>query len=764
MLIPLSWLKKYISTDLPVSTIASTLDLAGIEVDHIHQTQAPFSNVFVAEIQNVIPHPDAEKLKIATVFDGEETLQIVCGAPNCRIGIKTALVKIGGTVGDIKIKKGKLRGVESQGMLCGADELGLSKERGGIIELDLPVGLDFVAHCADTVLEISLTPNLGHCASIFGIARELSTHLNIPLSPPSFEVIEEGPPNELKVSIEDDRCSHYTCRVIDNVKVAPSPEWLSSYLEKGGIRSINNIVDITNYVMLELGQPLHAFDIKGIDEIYIGKASRSLKTLDGVEREIPTESLMIKSQDKPLAFAGIIGGLDSGVTDSTTTIILESARFDPIAIRLGSKALSIRTESSGRFEKGIDPLGVVKALNRAASLIREIAGGTVRQGIQETLLKPYTPNPILYRTEKINALLGTSFSHGEIEHFLKRLDFHLTGNRATPPSYRNDIRAEIDIIEEIARLYGYNRIPRSTAAYTPSQIPHAHLYLIESRVRQALIGAGLQEFLTCNLISPLLANIPCEKSLSSDDLVTVKHPTSLDQSVLRPSLLPGLLQSLKRNQDQRLFNVSAFEIGRIHFKDGEHYKERATVGILLAGAQAPAHFTSQPRSVDFFDLKGILQNLLENFNLSPLFTPSQLTTFHPGIQATFSSFGSLGKVHPEHLQKLGIEGDAFYAEIDLHDLSFPKKQMAPLPIYPGSTRDITLLVDKTTPLDFLLNKIKQTPSQLLKGVELIAIYENPSLGVDKHNLTLRFTYRHDQKTISHEVVEKEHERISNSLL
>ncbi len=777
MRVPLSWLKDYVKLDLSNEALANVLTLAGLEVDKVEPTPFPFKGVIVGEVKEAAPHPNADKLKVAQVFDGTETLQVVCGAANCKAGMKVALACVGATLTDkegntFKIKKSKLRDVTSQGMLCAEDELGFTEKSAGIMELpgETVVGTDLTDLFGDVIFEISLTPNLGHCMSLLGIAREVAALLDQKTTPPKVELEERGAAG-VEVEIKEaENCYRYSCRRIAGIKVGPSPDWMKVRLENAGIRSINNVVDVTNYVMLELGQPLHAFDGKKIRDQKISVQSTespiTFETLDGEKRKIPAGILMIHDGKGPVAVAGVMGGANSEVSNTTTEVILEAAHFNPSMVRKGAKALGLRSESSARFERGVDFELVTVALDRAASLL----GGTVSQ-IVDSVPKGRKRKKIQVGLSRVNALLGTKLSLAEVESFLKRLEMTVKTEgetcHVTVPLYRNDIAEEIDLIEEVARIYGYNNIEKRGPRVINSTLPHAPIYLMKKAVREKLIGAGLQEFLTCDLISPELSNLCLEKQLGEKEEIHVLKPSSVDQSILRMSLLPGMLQAVKHNFDRKNHNLSIFEVGRIHFKEGDGFQERLTAAILLTGKRSPHHFESKPGAVDFLDLKGILENLLTAFDVKGAkFEPSRLKSFHPGKQATLSvgnlRLGVLGEIHPGRLERLGIEEQVLFAQIDLHDLMKVRgedKKMTPLPQFPGSERDWTVTMQRDVPMGSFFEVLKAFPSKLLKEFSLLDLYESEKIGKDRKNVTFRFVYRNDRQTIEQSQVEKEHERL-----
>lgn len=793
MLVPLSWLKDHleITSDIDFSPqkLSEVLTLAGLEVDKVESLSLGFSGIIVAKVLKTEPHPQAERLKVATVTDGKEQYQVVCGGPNCREGLITAFAKVGAHLTDekgeiFKIKKSKLRGVDSDGMLCSEKELGFTNESdGGIIEFKetFPIGKDLLELFGDTIFEISLTPNLGHCMSIRGIARELSALLNLKMAFSKISLNEKPglhTSDKIKVSVEaPEKCFRYSCRYIENIEVKDSPNWLKQRLEACGMRSINNVVDVTNYILLEYGQPLHAFDYDKIegDQLLIKSSEEptSLVTLDTIERTIPLGTLLICDEAKPLAIAGIMGGLDSSVTPTTTRILLESAYFDPSSIRRATKGLNLRTDSSSRFEKNIDPEAVITALDRAAVLLQEVAGGDIACDRIDETVRCFSHRTLSCRFDRINTLLGTQLSLNEIEKIFHRLKmpceidseakvFHLK-----IPTYRNDIQEEIDLIEEVARIYGYNNIDLREVKSVNSKIPHSPLYLIEKATRKRLVAEGLQEMLTCDLISPKLATLALNDASEEDPLIHVMHPSSVDQSILRPSMLPSLLQAIKHNFDHQTFSVSAFELGYVHYKNEGQFQEKPTVGIILTGEKQPHFWEEKPKKVDIFDLKGIVENLVYGLVSTECNFPSlSIKGFHPGRQALIQTekgvLGLLGEVHPSLLEKLDIKEKVYFAQLDLQELyrqSQKHTMMEPLPLYPGSERDWTATFKENTSCSTILESLKSISSRLIKGISLLDLYRSEKLGNDRKNITLRFSYRDDHKTISFETVEKEHSRI-----
>lgn len=787
MKFPLSWLLDYIDLTLTPSAISKTLTLLGLEVESVEKISPGFTQVVAAKVLDVQKHPNADKLCIATVNDGAQNYTVVCGAPNCRPGIKTALAKIGSTLTDAQgktftVKQSKIRGVESFGMLCAADELGLLNASEGIIEFSehIKEGTDLASLYSDVVFDVAITPNLGHCSCLLGIARELSAATGSPLKQPKF-ILEEKSSNtaisRIKVKVEaSDLCPRYACRVIEGVKVAPSPDWLQKRLLLSGIRPINNIVDITNYVFLEQGQPLHAFDYDRLAgrEIIVRKAKdkEQIVTLDNKGRELDGSMLAICDQSRPVAVAGIMGGLDSEVIDNTATVVLESAYFDPASIRSTSKKLGLSTDASRRFEKNADPNKVPVALDRAAALMDEIAGGHVCKGIVEVKAREFTQKAIDCRLSRINKILGTKLGVGEVETIFHALGFHFRWDgedkfHVRIPTDRADVNIEVDLIEEIARHYGFDSIPQPLPAYHTSLIPHAPIFLFEREVRDILIGEGLQEFITSDLIGPKLLSVVREDPSPTAEMVKVMNPNSVEQSILRESLLPGLLEVVKYNFDHQNVDLKGFEIGRIHYRHEGQYKEQSVAGIVLTGHESPSYWSPKAREVDFYDLKGILENLLHGAGeKSYEFKPSQLAVFHPGRQASIYAggirIGSLGELHPKVQRRLDIPQKILFAEVNLHDL-FPLRKSEPrmqmIPAYPGTERDWTLTVEEPVAIQQIMDIIHSLKTPLLEEVSLRDIYRNEKLGPSKKNVTLRFVYRDKDKTLSQEAADAEHSRL-----
>ena len=781
MRMPLSLLKTFVSLDISIEKIADTLTLLGIEVDRVIHPSPPFTHVIVGEVLTTKPHPQAERLMVTEVSDGRHQFQVVCGAPNCRAGIKTAFAKVGAELTDADgkhrtIAKATLRGVESHGMLCSASELRIWEDSSGILELpnEWAAGQDLTDLLWDPVFELSLTPNLGHCLSALGIARELGAALQktiqipkMPLSENPKSAIED----KIEVVVRDFKLApRFMCRLVEGVKIGPSPLWLQRELLLCGQKPVHNAVDIANYVMMKLGQPLHVFDYDRIEghtlEVAPAQSTQKIVGLDGIEREISPGMLMISDAKKAISIPGVLGGDNSAIHSDTKNILIEAAFFDPMVIRKAAKKLGLRTESVLRFEKGVDPNGVERALDEAAHWIQEICGGKVAKGKIDLKKESFSPKRILCRTERVNHLLGTRLSQTELEEIFQRLGFATQSLEKAQiqvdvPRYRFDVSEEIDLVEEAARLYGYNHIEKKPSRCITSTIPHDPVYLFEKEVRTRCIGLGLQEFLTSDLISPKLASLALEVASPEIALLKTLHAKTEEYSILRPSLLPSLLQVAKGNFDQKNQTFSAFETGRIHFIQKGQNEEIPMVGILLTGKALPSHWSRKPSEVDFYDLKGLLETLFEGLKVSDLsFLPSQHLSFHSGRQANVQSHGlivgSLGEVHPNLLLKLDIKQRILYAELHLRHLMEHRgrTQMAPIPQFPSSERDWTLSLLPTALIETIFQSIQSVRPPLLEKVELIDLYQ-PEHGSQK-NVTFRFTYRDPLTTISLKEVETVH--------
>ena len=787
MKISLSWLKDVIDVKAHPTQIAKHLTLAGLAVESVETVTPGFEGVVVVRVTKTGKHPKSDKLLLATVTDGVESYRVVCGAPNCREGIKTAYAKVGATLRDgegnsFEIKQTKIQGIDSNGMLCSGKEIKISDEETTIIEFDEHIndGADVGDIYADTVFDISLTPNLGHCASVIGVARELSASTGEQVRYPEVSLTEDpNDPIENSTSvavIDKEKCPRYACRLIKAVKIAPSPHWMRKRLTDSGIRPINNVVDVTNYVLLEFGHPLHAFDFDMLDGhkivVRCAEEGETFVTLDEKTRKLKSEDLLICDQNKGVALGGVMGGQNSEVSDTTRNVLLESAYFQPTTIRRTSKRLGIQTESSRRFERGADPNNVLRALDRATMLIRQLAGGKVSTGVIDVKDHEFPESKVPCRLSRINHVLGTHLSMSGVESIFKRLNMSYAWDgqdtfTVTVPTFRVDITTEVDLIEEAARITGYDKIAQHDATYRSSKLQHAPIYLFEKEVRDRLSAEGLQEFVTCDLIGPTLIGIVKEGVMPEGARIEVVNPTSVEQSILRTSLLPGLLQVIKYNYDHQVRDISGFEVGRIHFKKDEQYKEQSVAGIILTGKVRSHHWEEKPHDVEFYDLKGIVENLLSELGVENVtFKENQLKILHPGRQAAVHvnshEIGTMGEVHPAIMRRLDVPQRVLFAEFDLHEIFQVRKterKMEEISVYPASERDWTLTIKEETPIQSIFDSIHSILSDLLEEVSLLDVYRSGKLGTGLKNVTFHFVYRDKNKTVEHEVVETEHARI-----
>lgn len=778
MRVPLSLLQEYIDLPESVEHIAKTLTLLGLEVDGIENPSPPFSGVVVGKVVEVSPHKEAKNLQIALVDDGEAVRQIVCGAKNCRKGLTTALAKVGASLPKLSIEASSIRGVLSEGMLASGEELGLPLGGEGIIELPSSwnAGDNLLPLLWDPVFLLSLTPNLGHCMSILGIARELSAAYNRPLKNFSKATRKSGGKSSWHIEVENGAdCPFYALCPFEGVVIQDSPFWLQKILLSCGMKPISNVVDITNYILLKRGQPLHAFDLNKIEgnTLFVRKGAKTpFCGLDGETIEVDSNTLTIQDKNEVLALAGILGGKESAISSTTTRIVLEAAHFSPARVRQGMKATGLRTESALRFEKGIDPAGVLSALEEASYWIETLAQGAPGPLAQSRPLSP-PQKTLSIRKQTVERLLGFPLSLAEIESILRRLscEIHKKEDQTliySPPSYRNDWSTEVDAIEEIARIYGYNHIPRKSPLAALSKEPHDPLYLLEKDLQEKAVALGLQQILNTDLLSPKLATLAIESISRKVSLLQAKHAKTEEYSILRPSLLPGILQVVRRNLDQGIDSLAGFESGKVYFLEERTPVEIPSFALFLTGQKSLPHWKDSKQPWDFYDLKGLVETLFFSLRLpAPSFRKSSHISLHPHRQMdiflSHIPIGSFGVLHPEIPQKLGIEKEILFAEISLLPIvSWPRTSpsMRPLPQFPSSSRDWTLPLPPTTPVQTILDEIEKHRPDCLAHAELLDVYEKE----DTRHVTFRCTYRDSSRTLSSEEVERAHAHLLSSLL
>jgi len=797
MKVPYSWLREFVEVDVPAEALADRLTMAGLEVTDLVRVGDELRDMKVGQIKTCGKHPNADKLQLCTVFDGERELQIVCGATNQKAGDKVALAYPGQRFVSLKtgeetvLTKAKIRGVESEAMMCSEVELGLGEDATGIMILpdDAAVAARFVEAMgvADAVFDIDVMPNRPDVASIVGVAREVAAMFDLPMREPDCSVSEsKGKPVEEWATIEildPDLCSRYVGRIIDGVTIGPSPLWLRQRLTKVGVRAISNIVDVTNYVMMELGQPLHAFDYRRIKDgrviVRRAKAGEKMTTLDDQERVLDAEMLLITDPSGPIALAGVMGGADSEVEADTSTILLESAHFDPGCIRRTSKRLGLPSESSYRFERGVDPGLQARAAARAAQLMAELAGGRVMPGALDVVAREIAPQRVAVRTARVNLLLGTELSQGEVETILGRMRFPVIETRdgetvLENPSYRVDLEREIDYIEDIARLYGYDNIP--TPVSTAKIVPHEKgiAERLESVSRNLLTGTGFFEIINCNLVSDRTASATGELFFDPPVRpVRVLQAKSADLSNLRTTLLGGMLETISRNHRQRRFDLRLFEIGRVHLPGkGGRPLERGMLALGLSGKRDGTAWDLDPDDVDFHDLKGAIEAYLESLEVQAVtFEPAANRLFMPGQCASVAAgevaLGLCGRVSAEAAGAFELGAPAYVAELDVEALAALVRfvgEYEPLPVYPGTRRDVALIVGESTPFGAVRQAVESVKVPILRGFRLFDLYRGEQVGPGRKSLALAFEYRSETGTLTDKEVEKAHGRIKKALI
>lgn len=791
MIVTYNWLKEFVDCPLDAEELAHRLTMAGLEVDAMESIGAGLDSVIVASLVSVQPHPDADRLTVCQVDTGDGQVQVVCGAKNHRTGDLVALAQVGTVLpGDFKIKKSKIRGQESQGMLCSEKELGFAEESEGILILppDLPVGTPVFEALGlkDVRFELGLTPNRADCLSIVGVAREVAAMTASPLRLPQPIVAEEGEEIGLQTSVtieEPELCPRYAARLIRNVKIGPSPEWLVRKLESVGQRSINNVVDVTNFVLMELGHPLHAFDFRLLRQgrIVVKRASDGDRffTLDSQERMLSGEDLIICDGEGAVALAGIMGGENSEIQPDTADILLESAYFHPGAIRRTSKRLGIHTESSHRFERGADINMVPIALDRAAALILEVAGGIVAKGRIDNFPKPVAPRLVDLSIRRTNQILGLDLEPSAVAALLSPigLDIQRTVDgegeilRVSLPTFRPDLEREIDLVEEVARLNGYDQIPVTMPeSRITCHTPPVHMEQI-AQARDVLIAAGFSEVINYSFVAPgAWDRIRLAADDSRRQTVALLNPLNEEQSVMRTSLVPSVLETVARNLAYRSRDLRLFELRPVFHPGSEDDlpRERQHLVAAICGRRAPEGWCQVPDSVDFFDLKGLTEDLLGRFRVGAIsWEASQSEPFlHPGkscsIVADNTVVGTIGEVHPEVLADYEIDLPLYLVDLDL-DAVFSRSGTFPgirsLSRFPDIFRDSALVVAEEVSAGELLRAIERAKPRYAEEVVLFDVYRGGGVPEGQKSIGIRVRYRSAEKTLTDEEIQAAHRRI-----
>ena len=782
-----NWLRDYIKTDLKTDKIGEYLTDIGLEVEGIEKFEAirgSLAGIVVGKVLTCDLHPNADKLKKTTVDVGNgKILNIVCGAPNVAAGQTVPVAVVGTTIhtkdgGSFEIKEAKIRGEVSQGMICAEDEMGLSDDHGGIMILDetkYEVGKNFADYfdlANDEVYEIGLTPNRTDAMSHYGVARDLNAFLSSNQIKSEFEKVVSIPLNtegttDFQLEVEDSAlCPRYIGAVIENVKVADSPEWLKNRLKAIGLSPINNIVDITNYVLHGFGQPLHAFDAGKIagKKVKVGVNHEGTKftTLDGVERTLNGSEIMIKDGDNnPMCIAGVFGGQHSGVSEETTTIFLESAYFNPVAVRKGAKFHGLNTDASFRFERGVDPNNTRTAITHAIKMIEEIAGGKMAGGLLEHYPEKIGNHYVILKFSKVDQILGTILHREKIKEILKSLDIEIlneiqNGLEISVPAYRADVTREIDVIEEILRIYGYNKIDSpQKISFTPVKLSFDDQDALENSWARTLQSNGFNEVMNNSLTSVK----------DETDAVKLLNPLSGDLAFMRKSLLEGLLQNADYNIKRKNQDVKFFELGKIYHKKSK-YEERKQLAILVSGRNTAENWLQPKSATDFYYLKSYVKILLDKLNLKIEEKPLDDSRFSDALELVSDSrtVARLGKVSPELLKDADISQDCFYAEIELEVCqelrSKGNLKFVDIPKFNKIRRDLALLIDKKVTYADLYKAAKKNPSKYLKNINLFDVYEGKNLPENKKSYAMSFELLNEEKTLE----EKEITEVMNSLI
>lgn len=785
----MKWINDYVDLkNVDIKQFCHGMTMSGSKVEGYTVEGSEITNVVVGKLLSVVPHENSDHLVVCQVDAGlDAPIQIVTGAPNVKAGDVVPVALSGSTLpGGIKIKKGKLRGVESNGMLCSLGELGLSvhdfpyaiEDGIFIIEEDCKIGEDI--HTAlgldDTTVEFEITSNRPDCLSVTGLAREASATFGVPLNIPAPEVnLTEGNIDDmLKVDVHNtDKCRRYCAGIVKNVKIGPSPRWMRERLRASGIRPINNFVDITNYVMLEYGQPMHAFDLRYVEDAYINVRNavngEKITTLDGVERELTDEMLIIADSKKPIAVAGVMGGEYSGIMDDTTTVVFESAYFEPVQVRRTSKKLGLRSDASARYEKGVDSLISMTCLARAFELVEKLGAGEVVKTVIDKDYTDKTPKTVDFSAEWINNFLGTDISEADMIKYLNSLDFSVENGKVIAPSFRIDIEYKADVAEEVARIYGYNNIPSAQfkgvaeAEYTPEQ-------KFTRSIENAMVALGCYEISTFSFISPKYfdkINLPADSRLRNTETIT--NPLGEDTSVMRTTILPSMMEILAKNYNNRNAAVKLFEIGKeyIPTEPDKLPEEPQRLAIGMYGG-----------NIDFYDIKGIADELLkvlrvngcEYIRTSESDSFDERCTFHPGRSAVImcgsTAVGIIGEIHPDVAENYGIETKVYAAKFNIPqmlELSQKEVSYKPLPKFPATTRDLSLLCDDKLPAAEIEKAIRKASGNVLEKVTLFDVYKGKQIEEGKKSISYSISMRSHDGTLTDEQADSVMKKVLKAL-
>lgn len=766
MKFPISWLNDYVDiSGVSSEEFAHAMTMSGSKVEGVENAGEDIQNVVVGKILKIVKHPDADKLVICSVDVGNEVLQIVTGAKNVNEGDFVPVALHGSHLpGGVVIKKGKLRGVESCGMLCSIGELNLTLEdapyaiEDGILILDreYPLGTDIkeIFGLDEDVVEFEITPNRADCFSVLGIAREAAVTFDKPLKidTPAFHETNDKIEDFASVTVNDTKdCIRYAARVVKNVKIAPSPKWLADRLKLSGIRSINNIVDITNYVLLEYGQPMHAFDLDNVagHKIIVRKAANGeiMTTLDEQERKLDDSMLVICDAEKSVAVAGVMGGLNSEIKDTTKTLLFESACFYGANVRLTAKKLGLRTEASSRYEKGLDPENVIGALNRACELVEMLGAGEVVSGIIDIDNSSKEPHILPFRPDYINSFLGTTISREEMVKILTAFEFKIDGDKITVPTFRMDVEGEADIAEEVARIYGYDKIESSPLRGETTQGMKTKEQKLVNKIEEIAIAQGHYEIMTFSFVSPDVFDKINTNDEKLKNAVVITNPLGKDCSIMRTTLIPSMMDTISYNYNQRTPQGKFFEIAKVYIPvSGEKLPdEQKEICLGMYG------------NFDFYDLKGSVESILDGLNIKnyEFEAESENTTFHPGRCANVvcggKKIGVIGEIHPTVLKNYSVGAKAYVAALDirtLDELANNNIQYKALPKFPAVTRDMALIADDGVTVGEIEKIIKKCSGKILEDVKLFDVYKGEQIESGKKSLAFSIIYRADDRTLT----------------
>jgi phenylalanyl-tRNA synthetase beta chain len=796
MKVSLSWLRDYVTVDRDVADVAEALTMAGLEVEALVDRYAYLDGVVVGRIVEIAPHPDADKLSLCKVDIGTETKAIVCAAANISEDDLVPVALPGVELPGIgKIEPGRIRGEVSEGMLCSEAELAIGTQTSGILLLSegqTPGGtITKALNLSDTVIEFDLTPNRSDCLSIIGIAREVAAILETPLKHPDIRLPEGQTPIDKLASVTleaPDYCPRYTARLVSGIKVAPSPFWLQDRLNSVGLRAINNVVDVTNFVLMEMGQPLHAFDFNRLAQgrivVKTAREGQTFTTLDGMERKLSSEVLMICDGKEPVALAGIMGGLDSEIEDDTTQVLIESAYFNPTTTRRTAKQLGLSTESSYRFERGVDHGGVVRALDRATQLICRLAGGKLASGIIDEYPKPIPEKVIELSTNRTNRLLGTSFDRDKIASYLEsvELDVKILDEdrlKVVPPTFRVDLERPQDLMEEVARLSGYNGIVTTHPVTEVLAKEQKEELQVRKQLKEVLSGCGFFENITYSFIG----KDACDKLLLAGNdyrrqMISILNPLTEAQDVMRTSLLPCLLGTMLQNVTQQNKDLKIFELGKIFLKNTQEEElptEVEMISALWTGLRQDRAWHSKEVKTDFYDMKGVVETLFRAANIQKVRFSVPSTPKYPYLKpgrvaevyARGELMGTVGEIIQQVLQNFDLKQAAYVFELNFDQLvrlRTCEKSAKPISRFPATSRDIALIVDNALEAQEVLHFVEAQDQELVESVKIFDIYKGLPIPDGKKSLALRFRYCSFERSLTDEEVNKVHEVVTQKVL